>query len=216
MLIGCCHCGETPPSESTPPSQSLPPSTSTSDSTDSQSVVSVFGNVCGYCAVFPRRFSVPITNSLFTFNSRGGTRNNCAEFSATTISHTGTTRSIPMQVFPGSGNPCAVWGSTERAKNTNLLAACADHTISTPRIEMIAQSAGTSVVFTLIAWHWGGSIFGSPTYFGTVWKYTYNPPASGSNCAISFDLPYHQEFGASTPTYTSSAALSPSVIITPG
>ena len=33
MLLGCCHCGETPPSESTPPSQSIPPSESQSRST---------------------------------------------------------------------------------------------------------------------------------------------------------------------------------------
>jgi hypothetical protein len=32
MLLGCCHCGQTPPSESTPPSQSssdMPPATTT-------------------------------------------------------------------------------------------------------------------------------------------------------------------------------------------
>lgn len=59
MLLGCCHCGETPPSESTPPSvsqsQSLPPSESDSGpsySEISSSCIAAFG-----CAAIPRRLT---------------------------------------------------------------------------------------------------------------------------------------------------------------
>ena len=62
MLLGCCHCGETP-SESTPPSQSLPPSVSESVppsesdsgpsySEISSSCISSFG-----CVAIPRRLT---------------------------------------------------------------------------------------------------------------------------------------------------------------
>jgi hypothetical protein len=211
MLLGCCHCGETP-SDSTPSGSAS--SNPSSEGASSGNEISLFGNVCGWCSVFPRRFNAPITNAMFTFDSRGGTRTNCAEFSPVDIVYTGTTRSVPMAATPGTSGPCAVWQSVERAKNTNVAASCADHTVSTPIIEMIAQSGGTSVTLTLAAWHWGGSVFGSPTYFGTLWRYTYNPPASGSNCATDFTLSFLENRGTN-PTYTSSIILAPSVLITP-
>jgi hypothetical protein len=68
MLLGCCHCGETP-SESTPPSQSLPPSTSQSlPPSDSASGpdYSVIGSGCISsfgCAAIPRRLTWNITVS---------------------------------------------------------------------------------------------------------------------------------------------------------
>lgn len=69
MLLGCCHCGETPPSESIPPSQSLPPSTSQSLPPSSQSSgpdYSVIGSSCISafgCAAIPRRltWTVPVS-----------------------------------------------------------------------------------------------------------------------------------------------------------
>jgi hypothetical protein len=162
---------------------------------------------------------VPISNSMFTFNSRGGTRRNCAEFSTVDIHYVGTTRSSALQVY-GAGSACAVWASNARAKNTNLAALCADHTVSTPRVEMYAQASSTAVVFTLLAWHYGGLVFGSPTYFGSVWKYTHSPPSSGSNCVLSYSLGYYEEFnndgsqfGGST--YQSSIALAPTLGISP-
>lgn len=216
MLLGCCHCGQTPPSDSVPPSasQSLPPSTSDVD-------VSIFGNLCGYCSVFPRSFSVPISNSMFTFNSRGGTRRNCAEFSTVDIHYVGTTRSLPLQGYPDALAPCAVWASGERAKNTNLAALCADYTsnpaLSTPRVEMFARPSSAAVVFTLLAWHWGGSIFGSPAAIANVWRYTHNPPSSGSNCVLSYSLGWYQVHDPQSvgPTYTSSIALAPTLGISP-
>ena len=63
MLLGCCHCGETP-SESIPPSQSLPPSTSQSlppsTSQSSGPDYSVIGSSCISafgCAAIPRRLT---------------------------------------------------------------------------------------------------------------------------------------------------------------
>jgi hypothetical protein len=74
MLMGCCHCGDEPPSESDsiPPSESTPPSESASDSESSQSesgssysesivdidCVNVFG-----CEAIPRflRWEVEVT-----------------------------------------------------------------------------------------------------------------------------------------------------------
>jgi hypothetical protein len=167
---------------------------------------------------------VPISNSMFTFNSRGGTRRNCAEFSTVDIHYVGTTRSYPLRGYPGAGAPCAVWASGERAKNTNLAALCADYTpipaLSTPRVEMFASPSSTAVVFTLLAWHWGGIVFGSPIPFASVWKYTHNPPASGSNCVLSYSLGYYEEHGGDGttfggPTYRSSIALAPTLGISP-
>ena len=70
MLLGCCHCGETPPSESTPPSQSLPPSTSQSlppsTSQSSGPDYSVIGSSCISsfgCAAIPRRLTWNVTVS---------------------------------------------------------------------------------------------------------------------------------------------------------
>jgi hypothetical protein len=68
MLIGCCHCGETP-SESTPPSESSnPPSESVSS--DSYSDVA---NSCiedWGCAAIPRRLKVTISYDFNYINQR--------------------------------------------------------------------------------------------------------------------------------------------------
>ncbi len=58
MLLGCCHCGQTPPSESTPPSQSLPPSASMSQS---DPISGVFID-CQFCLgnIYPARVRLDI------------------------------------------------------------------------------------------------------------------------------------------------------------
>jgi hypothetical protein len=71
MLLGCCHCGETP-SESTPPSvsQSLPPSDSASESMSASASAS-YGIVgCNACDgnVMPARYTIAtskIAGSLY-------------------------------------------------------------------------------------------------------------------------------------------------------
>jgi hypothetical protein len=74
MLLGCCHCGETP-SESTPPSQSLPPSTSQSlPPSDSASGpdYSVIGSSCISsfgCAAIPRRLTWNVAVSTGNWGS---------------------------------------------------------------------------------------------------------------------------------------------------
>ena len=74
MLLGCCHCGETPPSESIPPSESTPPSVSESVppsesdsgpsySEISSSCISSFG-----CAAIPRRLTWNVSVSGGTWD----------------------------------------------------------------------------------------------------------------------------------------------------
>lgn len=74
MLIGCCHCGEEPPSESIPPSESTPSaSESTPSASDSgpsyseisSSCISLFG-----CAAIPRRltWTVPVSTGNWDGN----------------------------------------------------------------------------------------------------------------------------------------------------
>lgn len=70
MLLGCCHCGETPPSESIPPSESVPPSTSQSlppSGSQSASASSIETRTC-FC-VFPRRWKFTFPNKT---NASGG------------------------------------------------------------------------------------------------------------------------------------------------
>jgi|694.fasta_scaffold26491_15 hypothetical protein len=66
MLLGCCHCGETP-SESTPPSvsQSLPPSGSLSASASASASASFGIAGCNACDsnVMPTRYTIASTKS---------------------------------------------------------------------------------------------------------------------------------------------------------
>jgi hypothetical protein len=102
MLIGCCHCGETPsestpPSESSnPPSESLPPSESVSS--DSYSDVT---NSCiedWGCAAIPRRLKVTISFDYSYINQYC----HCAMFAGTFFLNYHNCYYIPASGFLGS------------------------------------------------------------------------------------------------------------------
>ena len=100
MLLGCCHCGETPPSESTPPSQSVPPSASQSAS-QSDEVSGIYIN-CQFCLgnIYPARVRLDIPG----FGTPGV--NQCAAY---TGSYT----------IPNFGGGSVTYFSNEKVLNIN-------------------------------------------------------------------------------------------------
>jgi hypothetical protein len=132
MLLGCCHCGETP-SESVPPSQSLPPSGSQSlppSGSESASASSIETRTC-FC-VFPRRWKFTFPNKT---NPTGGAC--CDQFAGehildfvqcTNIDSVRWETAERTTVFP-SVSPC-VLGSTNPMYSLSIVKGVTNVTIT--------------------------------------------------------------------------------------
>jgi hypothetical protein len=96
MLLGCCHCGETPPpsDSSNPPSDSTPPP---SEPPSSESVDS--NGPCNACAggIVPLKMQVTLTRVAGSF------------FTSCSADYTGTFKldftSVPLSPLPGANAP---------------------------------------------------------------------------------------------------------------
>lgn len=172
MLLGCCHCGEEPPSESIPPSESTPPSESVSESDG----ISIRGIDCGDCDAVPFRWKVTLSgweaNPLLPLHQTCClTRNGVFYFNAQT---TGLNLLIINGVLGTSY--CRVWSTSERSKNQAASPpSCADS--SSPWMAMgIRVSAGVTVM--------GWSIY-TPVGFGSE---THSFQASGAGVCFQTGL----------------------------
>jgi hypothetical protein len=188
MLLGCCHCGETP-SESTPPSVSQSQSQSQSVPSVSESPISERPLVCGDCDAVPYRWKVTLTGwgaagSFPTHATCCGNRN--ASFIVS--QHVGA---FPYLIGGlNVTNFCRIWKSAEFAKNhTASPPICTD--LAPPLIAMGLRGSGLSATvidlsvytaftgFTPIGIHgFTRQSAGQCFYSGTL---NYDPGSSSSN-----------------------------------
>ena len=117
MLIGCCHCGEEPPSESTPPSQSVPPS-------ESASVASIETLTCGVCqdSVAPRFITL-------NFAYSGTTGVCCSVYSAGTY-----LMEYDVALNLSIGQTCGAWKSSALAKQVGTSPAACNPIFGSPSL----------------------------------------------------------------------------------
>jgi len=141
MLLGCCHCGETP-SESVPPSVSQSQSQSESVPSVSESPISDRPLVCGDCDAVPYRWR--ITLSGWGASGSFPTHATCCESrnaSFVVSQHVG----VFNYTIGGLSytNFCRIWTSSEFAKNhTASPPSCAD--LTPPLIAMGLRGSGLS------------------------------------------------------------------------
>ena len=162
MLIGCCHCGETPPSESTPPSQSVPPSGSISQSTPgpSDGPLSTDPLTCGVCIVVPAKWVVTLSG----WNGINASHDTCCggmngEYLLSISTATSTICTI-------GSSYCRIWESAEKAKHLGTANGtpppCTNET--SPRV-MLAMTSPlpptTNIVVSVLYGRLGG--FGTAT-----------------------------------------------------
>jgi hypothetical protein len=100
MLLGCCHCGEEPPSESIPPSESTP-----SESQSEESIETVLCGLCGEGYGLAPRFL------QLTFAYSGSTGLCCAEYNKGSFS-----LEYDSNLILGIGQACGGWRTLEGAK----------------------------------------------------------------------------------------------------
>lgn len=131
MLLGCCHCGQEPPSESVPPSQSLPPSESLPPSVSQSASASSLETRTCFC-VFPRRWKFTFPNKT---NASGGVC--CDQFAGekildfvqcTNINSVRWETAERTTVFPSS-SPC-VLGSTNPMFSLSIVKGVTNVTIT--------------------------------------------------------------------------------------
>lgn len=161
MLLGCCHCGETP-SESTPPSQSIPPSNSISQSTPgpSDGPLSTDPLTCGVCVVVPAKWVVTLSG----WNGINASHDTCCggmngEYLLSISTATSTICTI-------GSSYCRIWESAEKAKHLGTANGtpppCTNET--SPRV-MLAMTSPlpptTNIVVSVLYGRLGG--FGTAT-----------------------------------------------------
>ena len=115
MLLGCCHCGETP-SESTPPSQS--------DSGSASSGASIETLICGVCqdSVAPRFITLNFTYS-------GTTGVCCSVYSAGAYS-----MEYDAGLSLSTGQTCGAWKSSALAKQVGTSPATCNPIFGSPSL----------------------------------------------------------------------------------
>jgi hypothetical protein len=151
MLLGCCHCGEEPPSESTPPSSSV----------GSESIDNVF-SPCVPCTAVPRRFSV----SLSGWSGLFAAHNACCG----SINGAYTISEHPLANYTGAVTyyiGCNAWKSDVKCKNQNSATGttpdCLPHE-TRPLVEMVSVMktfGSTSMRYALTVWTITPGGFGS-------------------------------------------------------
>jgi hypothetical protein len=178
MLLGCCHCGEEPPSESTP-SESGSASASSLDSFASNEI-STDLSLCVPCLAVPRSFSVTLAgwSGLFpSHNSCCGSINGTYSISADLLAN-----------YTGGGvtafSLCNFWKSSEKCRNhnaaTNATPSCARHA-TRPLIEMVSimkTIGSTSMRYALTVWSITPGGFG-----GSFWPWVFEGADIGGDLA---------------------------------
>jgi hypothetical protein len=154
MLLGCCHCGQTP-SESTPPSQSQ------SQSVRPQSIDEIF-SPCAPCTAVPRRF----TASLSGWSGLFAAHNACCG----SINGTYTISEHPLANYTGAVVHyigCTAWKSDTKCTNQNTATgtppSCLPHA-TRPLVEMVScmkTIGSTSMRYALTVWTITPGGFGS-------------------------------------------------------
>jgi len=164
MLLGCCHCGETPPSESIPPSQSLPPSDSASQSVSASNPISTTLALCQPCVAVPRRFSVSLSGWTGLYAPHATCCNGI---------NGSYTIAIDSNFFNYSGGGvsyfggCQFWKSSNTCTNQNSATTVAPscvHHATRPLIEMVSilkTISSTNMRFALTVWTITPGGFGS-------------------------------------------------------
>ena len=164
MLLGCCHCGETPPSESTPPSVSESQSQSGSIDSFTSNEISTTPAVCEPCVAVPRRFSVSLSGWTGLYAPHATCCNGInGSYTIAIDSNFSNYSGGGVSYFGG----CQFWKSSDKCtdQNSTILVApsCARHA-TRPLIEMVSilkTISSTNMRFALTVWTITPGGFGS-------------------------------------------------------
>lgn len=188
MLLGCCHCGEEPSSDSDPPSYS--DSRPSNDESDSVLDLSIRPLTCGDCDAVPYRWKV--TLSGWAANVAHPTHATCC-----------TARNMSYVLSPHTGtfgytiggltytNFCRIWVSQEFAKNhTASPPSCAD--LSPPLIALgLRGSGGLATVLDL-------SVYTAFTGFTPIGIHSFTRQAA-DQCFYNGTLAYNSAASGANP-----------------
>ena len=232
MLLGCCHCGSEslPPSESNP-SESMPPSDSASDSASDILTPSH----CANCSALPRRWSVPVPTSGWTFNAKTGfdARQDCGitNVFGTTIAHYVSESARPDLYDDYTEKTCGAWISNEQPTGTAKYIGttldpnvCTGKTFSPQKYRVVVQLhqygsiANDQGLFVIRHQYVSINSFGlsGGLISGITWEKVISVNDLDRNCVKAFDVGVGTLFGSiPNDTYTRSGAL-PSMTISPG
>ena len=165
MLLGCCHCGETP-SESIPPSASASNSASgsASDSASASNAISTTLALCEPCVAVPRRFSVSLSGWTGLYAPHATCCNGInGSYTITLDSNFFNYSGGGVSYFGG----CQFWKSSDKCTNQNstilVAPSCARHA-TRPLIEMVSilkTISSTNMRFALTVWTITPGGFGS-------------------------------------------------------
>jgi len=163
MLLGCCHCGETP-SESTPPSVSESQSQSGSIDSFTSNEISTTPALCEPCVAVPRRFSVSLSGWTGLYAPHATCCNGINGSYAIAIDSNFSNYSGGGVSYFGG---CQFWKSSDKCTNQNstilVAPSCARHA-TRPLIEMVSilkTISSTNMRFALTVWTITPGPFGS-------------------------------------------------------
>jgi len=159
MLLGCCHCGEEPPSESIPPSES-----------SIQSSVDTIETVIGGCSPTLRRCLNDTVPLRFTFNvGKVGT--------PSAVCHPFYEGAFTLFYMPGF---CYQYETADRAKKLN--GATCDDVAAETRWRLIIGAGGSSTGFGL------QGLFEIGGFITAIVNYSLSVIPGNINCVNSFTL----------------------------
>jgi hypothetical protein len=146
MLLGCCHCGEEPSSESVSSSDS---GQSESLQSDSDGPLSTDPLTCGPCVVVPAKWIVTLSG----WNGVNASHNACCsgmngEYLLSISSRTSTPCTVSITEH------CRIWESAEKASNVSTLPgtppSCIDSTNPRIQLGMYTFGGNTSLVCSVL------------------------------------------------------------------
>jgi len=185
MLLGCCHCGESPPSESVSLSESAQ---SESLQSDSDGPLSTDPLTCGPCVVVPAKWIVTLsgwTGTNASHNSCCGNMN--GEYLLSISSETSTPCTVSI-----TGH-CRIWTSAQKALNLGTPLgtppSCAD--TSPPRVQLALYTFAGITYHVVSVLYANTGTFGSPTSDCFQRTFTTAP-----GCFYSGDVPWLQFTGS--------------------
>ena len=142
MLLGCCHCGETP-SESTPPSESSHPPSESVPSI-SEEPISERPLVCGDCDAVPYRWKVTLAG--WTFFPGKPTHATCCQARNGAYVLSAHTGAFGFNINGlGYASFCRIWKTAELAKNHAASPPSCANVAGTPLIAMGLRGLGPTV-----------------------------------------------------------------------
>lgn len=179
MLLGCCHCGQTPP----PPSESIPPSESVPSV--SESSPSIMGERwdCSACTILPVRWRVTgIERSRYTFSSASGYSSPWTDCPSMfePLDLVFDVQFAPPGVPPSSTTNCQRWVSTQNVINSSrdrcVPAPCAAWSPSCQQALFTGSVTRPRGGLTLRR----GNMFGRQPTWQFVWNYAFQDGASNA------------------------------------